>query len=191
MKTLFKWLVGLVVALALAGGSAFATGAVGLNPVQTGNLTFTVGTGVYITNQFSFPYTTVPILQTSLITTNAFPVTNVFVTTTNFAVSANTTNSQISWVAFVGYPRVQTGTNAIQGALLVTNTFVTPFAFNPVVQLTGSITNGLQGVICVSSVSPTNFVVTFGNTNQAIYWTATGVSAVPGSYNPNSPSITF
>ncbi len=178
-------------AIALAAQTAFATGAVGLNPVQTGNLTFTTAGGVYITNSFAFPYTTVPVVNFSLVTTNAYPITNIFVTTTNFAVSANTTNSQIQWVAFVGYPRVQTGTNAIQGSLLLTNTFSSPFAFNPVVQLTGSITNGASGQYCVSSVSPTNFVITFGNTNQVIYWSALGIAPNPGNYNPNFPNITF
>lgn len=188
MKTKLSAFLAVVL---LAVNSAFGTGAVGLNPVQTGTLTFTTANGVYITNAFAYPYTTVPIVQFSLVTTNAFPVTNVAVTPTNFIVSANTTNSTISWVSFVGFPRVQTGTNAIQAQLLLTNTFNTPFAFNPIVQLTGSGTNIVKGTIAVSSVSPTNFVIQFGDTNQVVYWGALGISATPGSYNPNYPQITF
>lgn len=183
-----------VVVLLAASPLAFATGGVGVDPVQTGSLTFNVSTGFYITNQFPFAYTTPPVVQLSAGTTNAVPITNIFVTATNFAVSVNATNpaAQVNWTAFVGYPRVQTGTNAIQGSLLLTNTFGTPFAFLPIVQITGSITNSvINGIPCVSSVTQSNFVIQFGNTNQVIYWGALGVAASPGTYNPNYPSITF
>lgn len=183
-----------VLALLATAQVVKATGNVGVDPVQTGSLTFNVSTGFYITNQFPFAYTTPPVIQLSAGTTNAVPITNIFVTTTNFAVSSNATNpaAQINWVSFVGYPRVQTGTNAIQASLLLTNTFSPAFAFLPIVQITGSITNSfINGIPCVSSVTQSNFVIQFGNTNQVIYWGALGVSASPGSYNPNSPSITF
>ena len=124
----------------------------------------------------------VPVVQLNAITTNSQPITNVFVTTTNFAVSANATNSQVAWNAFAGYQRLQYGTNAIQGALLVTNTFNPAYVYNPVVTISGSVTNGLAGgLACVSSVSPTQFVIQFGNTNQVVYWTAIGTASAPGN----------
>jgi len=192
MKNLLSSLV--IVAVLLFTRSASATGSVGVDPVQTGTLTFNVSTGFYQTNQFPFSYTTPPIMQFIALTTNAVPITNVFVTTTNFAVSVNATNpaASVQWTASVGYPRFQNGTNAIQAQLLLTNTFAIPFAFNPVVNITGSTTNtGPQGSACISSVSPTGFVIQCGNTNQVFYWEAFGVCVTPGNYNPNSPSITY
>jgi hypothetical protein len=197
MKYKLSKFLGSVIAvccLLLGLQTAPATGSVGADPVQTGTLTFNVSTGFYQTNSFPFSYTTPPIVQFYALTTNAVPITNIFVTTTNFAVSVNATNpaAQIAWTAQVGYPRLQSGTNAIQGALLVTNVFSTPFAFNPVVTISGSSTNALSGgQPCISSVSPTNFVIQFGNTNQVIYWHALGITATPGSYNPNYPSVTY
>lgn len=181
MKTLLRNLGAVVVALVLAGNSAFATGAVGTDVPQSGILTFTTAGGVYITNTFAYSYSQVPIVQFQAITTNAIPVTNVAVTLTNFIVSANTTNSQVAWNSYAGYQRLQYGTNAVQGALLLTNAFNPAYAYNPVVSIEGSSTNGLSGGIAVSSVSPTQFVIQFGNTNQVIYWTAIGTSFAPGN----------
>lgn len=170
---------------------AHATGGVGVDPVQTGSLTFSVSTGFYITNQFPYSYTTPPVVQLAAGTTNAVPITNIFVTTTNFAVSVNATNpaSQVNWTAFVGYPRVLTGTNALTGGTPSTNVFTTPFAFAPIVQLTGASTNSI-GVVALISVTSSNFVLQ-STTTQTAYWGALGISSAPGSYNPNYPSITF
>lgn len=194
MKKLFLSFCAAVACIGLAE-TAVATGNVGANPVQTGSLTFNVSTGFYITNTFPFAYTAPPVVQFFAGTTNAVPITNIFVTTTNFAVSVNATNpaSQVNWIASLGYPRIASGTNAIQAQFLVTNVFAQPFAFNPVVTISGSTTNYLAGpgIVCVSSVSPTNFVIQFGNTNQVVYWQAMGISLNPGSYNPNANAITF
>lgn len=194
MKKLFLSFCAAVACVAIADTAA-ATGSVGIDPVQTGSLTFNVSTGFYITNAFPFSYTTPPVMQCFAATTNAVPITNIFVTTTNFAVSVNATNpaAAVNWISSVGYPRIQAGTNAIQASSLLTNTFTAPFAFNPVVNISGSTTNYLSGpgLACISSVSPTQFVIQFGNTNQVIYWSAIGVSVTPGSYNPNANAITY
>lgn len=179
------------VALMALAPFAQATGTVGVDPVQTGSLTFSASTGFYITNQFPFPFTTAPVLQLFAATTNAVPITNIFVTATNFAVSVNATNppSQVNWQAFVGYPRVLTGTNALTGGTLATNVFSTPFAYLPIVQLQGQSTNS-TGVVGLISVTTSNFVLQSTST-QTAYWGALGISASPGSYNPNAPAITY
>lgn len=190
MKNKIISLFSAVVLLA-ASPLAFATGGVGVDPVQTGSLIFNVSTGFYQTNQFPFAYTTPPIVQLFAGTTNAVPITNIFVTSTNFAVSVNATNpaSQVNWTAFVGYPRVQVGTNALTGGLLATNVFVTPFAAAPIIQITGASTN-TSGVVGLISVTSSNFVLQ-STTTQTAYWGALGIAASPGSYNPNAPSITY
>lgn len=172
-----------------------ATGTVGVDPVQTGSLTFNATTGFYITNTFPFTFTTAPVMQFFAGTTNATPITNILSTTTNFAVSVNATNpaSQVNWIASVGYPRFQNGSNAVQASLLLTNVFATPFAFNPVVNISGTSTNVVTGggAPAISSVTPTQFVIQFGNTNQIIFWEASGICLTPGTYNPNAPAITY
>lgn len=182
MKTIFGYAFTVVVALALAVNSASATGAVGPDAPQNGVLTFTPTTTVYITNSFPYPYSQPPIVLFQAISTNALPITNIFVTTTNFAVSANATNSQIAWNSYAGYQRLQYGTNAIQGSLLLTNVFNPAYAYAPSVQISGSTTNGLAGgLAAISSITPTQFVIQFGNTNQIIYWQAVGTGYAPGT----------
>ncbi len=181
MKTILGSAFTVVVALALAVNSASATGAVGTDVPQSGILNFTASTGVYITNSFAYPYSQVPIVQFQATLTNAIPITNVFVTTTNFAVSANTTNSQIAWNSYAGYQRIQYGTNAIQGSLLLTNVFNPAYAYAPVVSVEGSTTNIVKGSVAISSITPTQVVFQFGDTNQVIYWMAIGTSYAPGN----------
>ncbi len=178
MKTFFRLMV---LALALAVKSAFATGAVGTDVPQSGVLTFTPTTGVYITNSFAYPYSQAPVLNLTAITTNSQPITNVSVTTTNFIVSANATNSQVAWNSFAGYQRIQYGTNAIQGSLLLTNVFNPAYVYAPVVSVEGSTTNIVKGSVAISSITPTQVVFQFGDTNQVLYWMAIGTAATPGN----------
>ena len=179
MKKLFSIVFAI---LALGVESSLATGAVGTDVPQSGVLTFTAATTVFITNNFAYPYTQLPVITFAALTTNALPITNQLVTLTNFIVSVNATNSQVAWSSFAGYQRIQYGTNAVQGSLLLTNTFSPAYVYNPVVSIEGSGTNALSGTMAVSSVSPTQFVVQFGNTNQVMYWMAIGTSASPGNY---------
>lgn len=170
-----------ILATAALAINCFATGDVGNDLPQSGVLNFTAVTTIQITNTFSTPYSTIPVVQLTLVTTNASPVTNLFVTTTNFAVGVNTTNSTVAWAAFKGFPRVQTGTNAVQTLGKITNSFATPFFYQPIVQVTGSTTNAVSGVINVTQVTTTNFVVQFGDTNNILYWGALGICTQPGT----------
>lgn len=194
-KTILSVSAGVFVGLLLTF-RILATGPQGLDPVQTGTLTYTTNNGNWITNSFPFSYTVPPYMQFFTVTTNANPLTNLSVSTTNFILGvANDTNTVVNWTAFVAFPRIQAGTNAIQPFTIITNTFSVPFAAPPIVVLGSGTTNTGAGTCCVTNITQTNFNILCSGgspgTNQQIQWMAVGGAASPGTYNPNFPSITY
>ena len=169
--------------------SALATGNEGVNPPQSGVLTVANGVNA-ITNTFAFPFTVAPCLVVYSSLTNGTPVTNNFVTTTNFAISfpAGGTNSAFAWQAFVGATRQQSGTFA-DNAVLVTNTFTYPYYSTPIVVVSGTATNN---PVAVTSVSTTSFVTSCGASNT-VSWIAVGTVQNPTSENvgqfPPTPKL--
>jgi len=107
MKKTISILAGVILAV-----NVFATGNEGVNPPQSGVLTGTT-TASSITNTFAFPFQTAPVLTVYPTLTNGTPVTNVFVTTTNFAISfpASGTNTPFAWSAAVGATKIQYGSS--------------------------------------------------------------------------------
>ena len=178
MKKLLSIAAGLLIAV-----HGFATGVAPINTAQNGFLYFTTNSPAYtaITNAFAPGFSALPVMSFYLISgpTNATPLTNVFVTTTNFAVQiATSTNATVAWTAIQGSPRMQFGTNAITGGASVTNVFSAPYAYLPTVNVEGSTTNGIG----ITSVSATGFIITSAVT-QSVYWNAIGVCATPGTAN--------
>lgn len=183
---MFKKLLSIGVGLCI-GVSAFATGSVGVNPPQNGTLNFTNGIPG-ITNSFAYPYTVAPVVTLYAISgTNATPLTNNFVTTTNFAVTlpANaSTNGVVYWTAAVGATRLQAGSIAFNSGTVTTNvTFPYAYAVTPsVVQLQGSVLgSATNSSPVVTAITTTNFTISAGLT-QTVYWEAIGTVA-----NPQSP----
>lgn len=158
--------------------NVFATGTEGVNPPQSGTLTFNGATGLSITNPFSFSYSSQPAVIIYPQATNNNPFTVSAVTISNFVLtvtSGATTNTSVNWISYAGYPRVQVGTNAITANAFVTNAFPYPFVLPPIINIEGSTTNGVG----ISSVTTTNFVET-SNAAQSVYWGAFGVAYTPG-----------
>lgn len=169
MKNFFKLSV---VAIALSAVNAFATGAQGVNPYQSGIInTATNGAAIqYSTNTFAFPFQTVPVVTLfSLGQTNVLPFTNV-VTTTNFIVQSATNgfNASIAWQAYAGTPRIQAFTFTNVAAIATNVTFPYPYAQVPVVVVIGQSTN-VAATVGVYNVTLTgfSFICNQGQTNQA------------------------
>lgn len=173
--------------LTIAAGFAlafqcFATGPIPINSPQTGTLNFVTNgaSPLVITNQFVVGYTYPPVMQFFLISgvTNALPLTNTIVTTTNFAVSlATPTNCTIAWSAFAGYPRFQFGTNITLAAVSTNIAFPTPYAQVPTVEIQELTTNATMSV---TAVTTTNFTV-LANTAAAFLWDSIGIAYTPGT----------
>ena len=176
MKNLFKSLL-VVSALSIAS-SVYATGAVGVNQPQSGVLNFTNGGVVSKITTFPYPYQSVPVVKFFSDTTNATPLTNSAVTTTNFTLYiATSTNASIAWTSYTGTPRIQSGVTLNTAGLATNITFPAPYAFAPTVVVTGGSTNSTAGV-AVIAVTTTNFTIVCNaaNTNQ---WISFGISALP------------
>lgn len=176
MKNFFKSLIA--VAILGMATSVFATGAVGVNPAQSGVLVFTNG-GV-VSNVFTFPYSyqSVPVVKFFSDTTNATPMTNSAVTTTNFTLYiATSTNANIAWSSYIGTPRIQAATTVCFANVATNVAFPAPYAQVPVVVLTGGNTN-INGNTAITAVTTTNFTIqcNVNNTNQ---WMSFGISAIP------------
>jgi hypothetical protein len=183
-----KKLISLCAAVGVAA-SALATGNLGVNPPQSGVLTVTNAASV-ITNQFAEAYTVAPCLVVYSSLTNGTPVTNNFVTTTNFAISFPTggTNSAFAWQAFVGATCQQSGT-FVDNGVLVTNTFTYPYYSTPVLLVSGTATNN---PVAVTSVTTTNFITLCGTSNT-VSWISVGTVLNPTSENvgqfPPAPKL--
>ena len=176
MKNLFKSLL-VVSALSLAS-SVYATGAVGVNQPQSGVLNFTNGGVVSNITTFPYPYQSVPVVKFFSDTTNATPLTNSAVTTTNFTLYiATSTNASIAWTSYTGTPRIQYGVTPCTANVATNVSFPAPYAQVPVVTVSGANTN-INGGVAVIAVTTTNFTIqcNVANTNQ---WTAIGISALP------------
>lgn len=184
MKTLRTLILALA---AMVAGASFAASVVTINSPQSGTLTFS-GAGIFnITNSFAAPYTQPPIVTFSSTSTSAYPITNNFVTTTNFSVSVANTNVQISWSSYAAYPRLAMGTNAVQPALLVTNTYGFNYAATPTITISGSglawPATATNSMVTLTNVTASSFVLVYPNaqsTNQVIHWQAIGLAAQPG-----------
>lgn len=181
MKKLFSFIV---IAAVMAVCNANATGVfANANQPQSGTLSITAGTGTTVTNSFFVPYTYAPYVTFSASATNAYPLTNNFVTTTNFSISVTSTNVVIGWSAVPAVSRMQFGvcSNAIGTATNLA--FPLPFLTAPVVFASGSSTNA-TGQVSVSSITTTN--VTFNSTiANTIQWQAIGLVA-PGNAGVNT-----
>lgn len=171
-----KKILSIIAVLALAV-NCFATGAQGVNPVQTGQVTFT---GTTQSNTFAFPfaYQAIPVMQFYPNQTNGTPITNSLVTTTNFQLQIATapgtgTNYNFTWVAYAGVPIIQFGTNSTMATVATNIPFPHPFAQLPVVQLTEWSTNGAASC-AVTATTLTNFSV-LCNTAAGFNWTAIGI----------------
>lgn len=165
--------------------SAHATGTINVNaaqltpsnPSQFGTLypqatNGTAGAGYPLTNSFPYPFNAPPALVVTTPSGNS--VTNGTITSTNFIVTSSTTNTSISWQAYAGYARVQTG---LAAAGTTNITFAIPFTATPVVQLEGVNTNAYS----LGVVSSTGFTINEPVTNGvAVYWGAFGTAYTAG-----------
>lgn len=175
MKNLVKLIA--VVSL-LVGLNSYAAGAVGVNPPQSGVISFT-NAGV-VSNVFTFPYAyqSVPVVKFFSDTTNATPLTNTAVSATGFTLYiATSTNANIAWTSYIGTPRIQSGVTLNTAAVATNISFPAPYAYVPQVVLTGGNTN-INGNAVVTAVTTTNFTLlcNVANTNQ---WMSFGISALP------------
>lgn len=161
--------------------SASATGTLGPNPPQSGVINYT-GTNQSATVTFPYPFQTTPLLFLQAAATNSTPLTNSVLTTTNFTVTVAATNASLTWSAYVGGTRLQSGTNSITGGTPVTNTFAFPYSQLPVIVASGSSTNTASAAVAVTSFSTTGFVIQ-STTSQAVSWIAVGTVANPASAN--------
>jgi hypothetical protein len=173
-----KKLLFIAVSLALAF-NVLATGVIQNNGPQSGTLTFNAATGLVVTNLFPVPYITPPVVTLSSTSTNNTPATISAVTLTNFVLTVTsnaTTNNSFNWFSYAGYPRVQTGTNAITAGTFVTNTFAVPYFYPPTINLDGTATNAGVAVITTTA---TNFIESAAIT-QTVQWGAFGIAYQPG-----------
>jgi hypothetical protein len=167
--------------------AAMATGSVGVNPPQSGTINFTNGSAAtQVTNTFAYSYTVPPVVTLYALTTNTLTLTNVFVTTTNFAVGVNvngTTNGIVYWTSAVGATRLEYGIQVMGGSGTTNVTFPYPYAYVPVVQIEGNGGAGTNALVSVTAVTTTNFTLTcpLAQTNS---WISVGTVANPQS--PNS-----
>jgi hypothetical protein len=177
MKNLIKFIAAVSLVIGL---NSYATGAIGVNQPQSGVIAFT-NAGV-VSNVFSFPYAyqSVPVVKFFSDTTNATPLTNSAVTTTNFTLYiATSTNANIAWNSYIGTPRIQAATTVCFANVATNVAFPAPYAQIPVVVLTGGNTN-INGNTVVTAVTTTNFTIqcNVNNTNQ---WMSFGISALPST----------
>ena len=180
IKLAFASAVAVFVSLAV-----FATGPTPINSPQSGVITFTNGNALIITNQFPVGFTYPPVMQFYLVSgvSNCIPITNNFVTTTNFAISPTTTvatgtNCAIAWNAFIGYPRVQIGTNLTLAGVSTNISFPVAYAQIPIVNVEGSSTNA-SSQVAVTAVTTTNFTVNC-DTSISFIWGSFGMAFTPG-----------
>ena len=164
--------------------SIFAAGTLGFNTPQGGSVVFTPAGGLIVTNSFAYPFQTAPLMQLYSSATNVTYTS----TTTNFVITSvgagGATNYSVTWSAFVGGTRMQSGTSSLVagGATYWTNIFSYPYASAPSVVVSGSLLpSATNNVVVVSSVSATGFVTATGNTNQTVYWISIGTV-----YNPQT-----
>lgn len=189
-----KKLISIGASLMLAA-SVLATGNEGVNPPQSGVLNPATGV-INVTNSFAFPYQTVPLLVIYSAATNGTPITNIFLTTTNFAFSypvAGSTNASFAWQSFVGGTKLTYGTVISGGGTNVTVTFPFAYAAAPSVVLTGQSTNAAN-TVGIPSISTTNFTV-LSNGNSTNSWISVGVVYNPqtqyqGQNPPNNEVVT-
>lgn len=173
-----KKLLSIAVSIALAF-DVLATGVIQNNGPQSGVLTFNGATGLIITNSFPVPYITPPVVTIYSTSTNNTPATISAVTLTNFVLTVTSnaaTNNSFNWSSYAGYPRVQSGTNAITAGTFVTNTFAAPYFYPPVINLDGTATNAGVAVITTTT---TNFIESAAIT-QNVQWGAFGIAYTPG-----------
>ncbi len=180
-----KFILSLVLTVGLALES-FGTGAFPNNLTQTGTTTYSVSTGLILTNTFAETFTVIPLVQVFPTSTNGAPFVVSAVTVSNFILTAtaNTpTNCSAFWQASLGYPRIQSGTNVLTGATPLLITFPTPYAagYAPTVTVSGSTTN-LNSIIGVNpvNVTYTNFTV-LGNNTGVVTWQSFGICPTPGA----------
>ena len=174
MKKLISILAGVVLAV-----NAFATGNEGVNPPQSGLIANAV-TNQITTNSFAFPFQVAPVLTIYPIATNGTPVTNVFVTTTNFAISfpPSGTNAAFGWSAVVGGTKMEYGTQSfIVGTGSTNITFPAAYAVAPVVVVTSGLTNAPTAI---TSITTSNFTISSYQT-QTNQWMSIGIVASPAS----------
>lgn len=163
--------------------NCFGTGSFPLNTPQTGFVNFTTNGSAFIvsTNLFEPPFTYPPAMTFWLSSgaTNALPFTNSILTATNFAISINTpTNATIQWTAYPAACMVQFGSQTNMAGISTNVTFVTPYAFPPVVVLT-PVTTNVTAVAAVTAVTTTNFTI-LCNLQTTNYWQAVG-ETYPGN----------
>ena len=174
--------------------NVFATGNLGVNTPQSGVLLSTnLVTG--ITNTFAQPFQSTPLLYVFASATNGTPVTNAFVTTTNFGITFpvnGSTNNSFAWSAFVGGTKLQSGANTNTAAASTTITFPTTYALPPVVVVTPQGGTNAANVAAVTSITSSNFVL-LANASQTNYWMSVGTVAYPQTdyqgANPGSNKI--
>lgn len=170
-----------VVGLMALASSVYATGAVGINPPQSGVLNVTNTGIVSNTVTFPYPYQSVPVMRFFSDTTNLTPIinaaTNSTVTSSNFTLNAisSVTNGSVAWQSFIGTPRIQAGVSLNTATLATNVSFPAPYAFPPVVVITSMQTNSAA---CVIAVTTTNFTFQCNqaSTNQ---WISFGISPLP------------
>lgn len=183
MKKILSILAGVALTV-----ECFATGAIGVNPSQNGIISIvTNGAATLLyTNTFPYPFQSVPVVALfNLGNTNALPFTNV-VTSTNFILQLNTpTNTTVAWQAFIGTPRIQSGTNATIGTITTNIPFAGPYAYNPIVVCQSFSTNA-EAAIAVTAVTITNFTVRC-NLTEMFNWISFGISPIPSASDNTSP----
>jgi hypothetical protein len=177
MKIILSILFGAALAV-----NAFATGSEGFNPPQSG--TINPATGIFnVTNTFAFPFQTTPLLVVYSAATNGTPITNNFVTTTNFSISYpvnGSTNASFSWQAYVGGTRMESGTQTVLANVATNITFPFAYAVPPVVVISGGVTNLPSAVVAVTT---TNFTLN-SNATSTNQWISVGTV-----YNPPSENV--
>lgn len=182
--TLTKFILTAAIGLSvLLVDDCMATGPIPLDTAQSGVLSFNTNgaSPLIITNTFSPGFTYPPAMTFFLVSgvTNALPLTNTFITTTNFTVElATPTNCSVAWTAFAGYPRLQFGTNTVAASSLVTNTYSFPYEQLPTVQITGPGTNTAPGIV---SQTVSGFVFQAGVAGN-YNWQAIGLALTPGKF---------
>ena len=180
-----KKIISILAGLGL-GASVFATGSVGVNPAQNGILNLTNGLAS-ITNTFAYPFQVAPVMFFYATATNQTPITNNFVTTTNFSISYPvnaSTNGIVAWTAYVGGTRMQAGSIAFNSGTVTTNiSFANAYYTAPNVVVTGGVLgNNTNAFPVVTAITATNFTLSAGET-QTVQWMSVGTVANPASEN--------
>ena len=190
-----NWLkAGAVGAVMLVGVDAMATGPIPINSTQSGTLSFTTNgaSPLIITNAFSPGFSYPPVMSFYLTggsVTNAGPLTNTILTTTNFAVElATPTNATVYWTAVAASPRIETGSQYVLSTTPTNISFAPAYGAAPfVVTEPGYL--GLAATntsIGITNITSTQFQATV-SVSQLVTWMSFGSAAVPGpSPNPVS-----